>query len=229
MAAAGAAEGTAVVALAQTAGRGRQGRFWNSPAGQGLYLSVILRPVACFPVVQLIPLAAGIAVAETLTAIYGVAPDIKWPNDIMIGGRKACGILVESSIEGNRVDFAILGIGVNLGQEEFPDDIRATATSLLKETGLLIAADDLLSPLLDRLERWYGLVATDPDEVIKRWEASSTYARDCRVTISSNDGMLEGITAGLNPAGSLLVELSDGDRREIFSGDVSLRKVKSEE
>src|SRR5215510_1142718 len=90
MAAEGAPEGTAVFALEQTAGRGRQGRAWNSPARQGLYLSAILRPEMLFPAVQLIPLAAGLAVAETLRDIYSVLPDIKWPNDVMIGGRKTC-------------------------------------------------------------------------------------------------------------------------------------------
>lgn len=229
MAAAGASEGTAVFALEQTSGRGRQGRSWDSPAGQGLYLSIVLKPQALFPTVQLIPLAAAVAVAETLRDIYGVSPDIKWPNDILIGGRKACGILVESSTESSRIDFAILGIGVNLGQEEFPEDIRATATSMLKETGLLIAPDDLLAPLLDNLERWYKLIATNPNEIISRWEALSTYARDCWVRITSSDTRFEGLTAGLNSAGALIVELPGGERREVFSGEVSLRRLKSKE
>ena len=214
MALEGSPEGTAVLAREQVSGRGRQGRLWNSPAGDGLYLSVLLRPQTMFPVVQLIPLAAGIAVAETIKDIYGASPDIKWPNDILIGGRKVCGILVESSTESGRMDFAILGIGVNLGQEEFPEDIRATATSMLKETGLLIAPSDLVAPLLDRLDRWYKLVASDPAEVVTRWEQSSTYARDCRVSIDTSEGPLEGITAGLNSAGALIVELPGGETRE---------------
>jgi BirA family biotin operon repressor/biotin-[acetyl-CoA-carboxylase] ligase len=179
--------------------------------------------------VQLIPLAAAVAVAETLQDIYGVSPDIKWPNDIMIGGRKACGILVESSTESNRLDFAILGIGVNLGQEEFPDDIRATATSMFKETGLLIAPGDLLGPLTDRLELCYRLIGTNPGQVIRRWEDLSTYARDCWVSIVSGDSQFEGLTAGLNSAGALIVELAGGEKREVFSGEVRLRKVKNKE
>ena len=127
------------------------------------------------------------------------------------------------------MDFAILGVGINLGQEDFPENIRATATSMLKETGLLISPGDLLGPLLDRLEQSYRLAATDPAEVIKRWEASSTYARDCRVTITTGEGRIEGITAGLTAAGALVVELSGGVKREIFSGEVTLRKVKSDE
>ena len=166
--------------------------------------------------------------AETLRDIYNVSPDIKWPNDVMIGGRKACGILVESSTQSNRIDFAVLGIGVNLGQEAFPEEIRATATSMLKETGLLIAPDDLLGPLLGHLERWYKLIATSPDLVIRRWEDLSTYARDCRVTVISGDSTFEGTTAGLNLAGALVIELPGGDKREVFSGEVSLRKVTSD-
>jgi len=228
MAIAGQPEGTGVCALQQTAGRGRQGRSWSSPPGEGLYLSVILRPRVLNPVVQLIPLAAALAVARTLDDIYGAKPDIKWPNDIIVGGRKACGILVESSTESGRIDFAILGIGINLGQEEFPEDIRSTATSMLKETGLLIAPDDLLSPLLERLAEWYGLLTTDPAGIIEAWERSSSYARDCRVTINTTDETFEGITSGLSPTGALIIELPGGNRREILSGEVRLRKVKSE-
>ena len=229
MAAAGYPEGTGVCALEQTAGRGRQGRSWSSPTGEGLYLSVILRPRMLYPFVQLIPLAAALAVARTLEGIYGVSPDIKWPNDIIVGGRKTCGVLVESSTESGRIDFAILGIGINIGQEEFPDDIRSTATSMLKETGLLIAPDDLLGPLLERLEHWYRLLTTDPAGIIEAWEQSSSYARDCRVTISSGDETFEGTTAGLSPTGALIVELPGGDRREVLSGEVRLRRLKSEE
>jgi len=224
MAVAGAPEGTAVLAQEQTSGRGRQGRLWRSPAGHGLYLSVVLRPQTSFSVIQLIPLAAGVAVAETLRDVYVISPDIKWPNDILVGGRKACGILVESAIESNRIQFAILGIGVNLGQEEFPPDIRATATSMVKETGLLIAPDDLLVPLLNRLEHWYRVIATDPSAVIMRWQELSTYAIDCKVTIITGDGTFAGITSGLTPAGALIVELPGGDRREFLSGEVSLRR-----
>jgi len=180
------------------------------------------------PVVQLIPLAAALAVARTLDDIYGAKPDIKWPNDIIVGGRKACGILVESSTESGRIDFAILGIGINLGQEEFPEDIRSTATSMLKETGLLIAPDDLLSPLLERLAEWYGLLTTDPAGIIEAWERSSSYARDCRVTINTTDETFEGITSGLSSTGALIIELPGGNRREMLSGEVRLRKVKSE-
>jgi BirA family biotin operon repressor/biotin-[acetyl-CoA-carboxylase] ligase len=179
--------------------------------------------------VQLIPLAAALAVARTVEQIYGVAPDIKWPNDIIVGGRKVCGILVESSTESGRIDFAILGIGINLGQEEFPEEIRSTATSMLKETGLLIAPDDLLGPLLESLDEWYGLLTSVPDGIIKAWEQSSSYARDCRVTISTNDETFEAITAGLSPAGALIVELPGGDRREVLSGEVRLRRVKGDQ
>jgi BirA family biotin operon repressor/biotin-[acetyl-CoA-carboxylase] ligase len=229
MALAGSPEGTGVCALEQTAGRGRQGRSWSSPPGHGLYLSVILRPKMLFPVVQLIPLAGALAVARTLADVYGVSPDIKWPNDIIVGGRKACGILVESSTESGRIDFAILGIGINLGQEEFPEDIRATATSMLKETGLLIAPDDLLGPLLERLEKWYGLLTREPASIIEAWEESSSYARDCRVVITTGEETFEGITAGLSQSGALIVEMSGGHRREVLSGEVRLRRVKGKE
>ncbi|MFP5264274.1 MAG: biotin--[acetyl-CoA-carboxylase] ligase [Blastocatellia bacterium] len=224
LAASGAGEGAAVVASEQTAGRGRQGRSWSSPPGEGLYLSLVLRPDIRPADSPLITLAAAIAVAETLSIDFGVPADIKWPNDVQASGRKICGILAESSIEGARLQYAVMGIGVNISQREFPDELKPVATSLFLETGRPIARDDFLYPLLDRLDQWYRTAINCPAGVITRWEELSTYARGCPVRVESAGDIIEGVTEGLSAAGAIKVRLRNGEVREIVSGEVSLRR-----
>lgn len=224
MAQSGEGEGIAVLARQQTAGRGRQGRSWASPPGEGLYVSLVLRPDIKPADSPVITLAAAVAVAETLEQNYRVPSDIKWPNDVLARGRKICGILVESAIETNRLLYAVMGIGVNLGQREFPEEIKDTATSLLIESGQLVTPDDFLKPLLDRLEKWYRQAMGQPAEVIARWETMSSYARNCAVRIESSDSVVEGTTRGLTAKGALVIEMANGERREIVSGEVKLRK-----
>lgn len=221
----GALEGVAVLAREQTRGRGRQGRAWVSPPGEGLYLSVILRPTIEPAKATIITLAAAVAVAETMALDYALAVDIKWPNDIHAGGRKLCGILIESAIEKHRIDYAVLGIGVNLGQREFPDELRALATSLWLESGRQVTPDEFAAALFKRLDAWYRTGLQHPSQVIARWQALSSYGQGCAVRVDLGDGAIEGITRGLTPAGALVVELASGERREIVSGEIRLRKT----
>jgi BirA family biotin operon repressor/biotin-[acetyl-CoA-carboxylase] ligase len=224
-AASGAAEGLTVVARKQTAGRGRQGRTWSSPIDEGLYVSIILRPQIPVYCASIIPLATAVAVAETFALDFAITPDIKWPNDILVNGRKICGILLESAIESGLLLYAILGIGVNLGQREFPEDLQGSATSFLIETQQKVSPEDFLQPLLLRLEAWYRLAASRPPAIIERWQQLSSYANACPVRIISGATMVEGVTRGLTTSGALLLELANGERREIVSGEVSLRKA----
>ncbi|HEY7911568.1 MAG TPA: biotin--[acetyl-CoA-carboxylase] ligase [Blastocatellia bacterium] len=223
MAAAGAEEGVAIIAYEQTAGRGRQGRSWSSPAGEGLYLSVILRPELAPGRAAIITLAAAVAVAETLALDFNIAPDIKWPNDVLASGKKICGILVESAIESGEIAYAVMGIGVNLGQRVFPEEIKHTATSLLLESDRRVTADEFAGPLLGRLDGWYRAAARRPAEVLARWEQLSSYAHGREVRVLSGGVTIEGVTRGITSAGALVLELGNGERREIVSGEVSLR------
>jgi len=227
LAASGTPEGLCVIAQEQTAGRGRQGRSWSSPPGEGLYLSLILRPTMKIDASAVITLAAAVAVAETLKADFHVSADIKWPNDVLASGRKICGILVESASENDRLQYAIMGIGVNVAQDSFPSEIRDSATSLRLETGRRVTPDDVLKPLLARLEHWYITAVAQPSRIIARWEELSSYARACHVRIESAEGFIEGITCGLANSGALIVELQSGERREIVSGEIKLREVRS--
>jgi BirA family biotin operon repressor/biotin-[acetyl-CoA-carboxylase] ligase len=224
MAVAGASEGVAVLALEQTAGRGRHGRAWSSPAGEGLYLSIILRPPIPARQSPFVTLASAVAVAETLSAL-GVQADIKWPNDVLANGRKICGILVESAIESDRLQFAVLGIGVNVAQRSFPSDLAQPATSIFLELGRRIPLDEVASAILVHADQWYREALRNPAHVVSRWEQLSTCSRDCEVLISSPEGWLEGVTRGLTPGGALAVELKGGEIREIVSGEVSLRAL----
>jgi BirA family biotin operon repressor/biotin-[acetyl-CoA-carboxylase] ligase len=224
MAQSGEGEGLAILARQQTAGRGRQGRSWSSPPGEGLYVSLVLRPDIKPADSPVITLAAAVAVAETLEQDYRIPADIKWPNDVLARGRKICGILVESAIEANKLLYGVLGIGVNLGQREFPEEIKETATSLLIESGQIVTPDDFLKSLLERLEYWYRQATTQPSEVIARWETMSSYARNCVVRVENSDSIIEGTTRGLTAKGALVIEMTSGERREIVSGEVKLRK-----
>jgi BirA family biotin operon repressor/biotin-[acetyl-CoA-carboxylase] ligase len=224
MAQSGEGEGLVILARQQTAGRGRHGRSWSSPPGEGLYVSLVLRPDITPIDSPVITLAAAVAVAETLEQDYRIPSDIKWPNDVLARGRKICGILVESAIEANKLLYAIMGIGVNLGQREFPEELKETATSLLIESEQLVTPDEFLKPLLERLEYWYRQATAQPSEVIARWEAMSSYARNCVVRVESSDSIIEGTTRGLTAKGALVIEMAGGERREIVSGEVKLRK-----
>ncbi|HSB10621.1 MAG TPA: biotin--[acetyl-CoA-carboxylase] ligase [Blastocatellia bacterium] len=223
LAAAGTGEGTCVLAREQTAGRGRQGREWSSPAGEGLYLSVILRPEIKAAESAALTLAAAVAVAETLELDFQTPCDIKWPNDVLISGRKVCGILVESAVDNDRLQYVVMGIGVNVAQRAFPDEIGEKATSIFLEAGLSIAPEEFMRPLLERLQRWYATVVSEPGRVLARWEELSSYARGCAVRVDSSDYSIEGVTRGLAPDGALIIELANGETRAVVAGDVSLR------
>src|SRR5205085_12330962 len=184
------------------------------------YLSVILRPPVEPAKAPIITLAAAIAVAEALSVDYGVAVDIKWPNDIHAGGRKICGILIESAIEKSKVDYAVLGIGVNLGQRRFPGKLQEIATSLVIESNRRVTPDEFAVPLLKRLEEWYRIALRQPAQIIARWQALSSYADGCAVLVENGDKTSEGITRLLAAAAAHIVHTANGDRCEIVPGAV---------
>ncbi|HEY9231279.1 MAG TPA: biotin--[acetyl-CoA-carboxylase] ligase [Blastocatellia bacterium] len=221
----GAPEGTAILGREQTRGRGRQGRAWASPMGEGLYLSVILRPMLAPAQAAILTLAAAVAVAETLSADYALAVDIKWPNDIHARGKKISGILIESSIEKNELAYVVLGVGVNLGQREFAGELQAAATSLLIESGQRVTPDEFAAPLLERLDAWYRVALRQPSEIIGRWQQLSSYAEGCAVRVEDGERAIEGMTRGLAPTGALIVETASGERCEIVAGEIRLRKT----
>jgi BirA family biotin operon repressor/biotin-[acetyl-CoA-carboxylase] ligase len=224
LARAGAAEGTVVVAESQTAGRGRLGRAWHSPPGVNLYASVILRPPLSPAVVPQLALVAGLAVARAIEACTPAQPRLKWPNDVLVGGRKVSGILTEMDAEVERVHFVVVGIGVNVNgaADAFPPELRDRATSLAIATGGPVDRAALTVGLLAALEEDYmRFLAGGFRPLRAEWERRSALA-DRAVTVRGPAGDVTGVVTGLDDDGALRLVDAAGDLHRIVAGEVTL-------
>src|SRR5215207_7313182 len=220
-AARGAPEGLCVLAREQTAGRGRRERSWVSPKDAGLYLSVVLRPAFEVRLWPLVTLAAALAARDALADVCGLEADIKWPNDLLAGGRKLCGILAETA-EGARGRAVVLGVGVNLRRGAFPEELNDTATSVEEQTGRAPDAESILAAFTRALAlRYETLHAHGPAETLRDWQRHSSYAHNRRVRVALAAETFEGTTRGLDPDGALRVETDDGTTRIVRAGDVT--------
>jgi BirA family biotin operon repressor/biotin-[acetyl-CoA-carboxylase] ligase len=220
---AGAPEGAIIVAEHQTAGRGRLGRAWNDAPGQSLLLSVVLRPELPTHRLGLMTLAGGVAVAEAIAECTApIEPRIKWPNDVLLGGRKCCGMLLESSLGSDL--FVVLGIGLNVNQTEFPPPLAERATSLRMETGCLILRAALLRRLLARLEYWTESLAQDDGASVREAFVARMIGRGEHVTVRlTDDGPpVEGVIEGVDDAGALRFRIGD-TVRALHAGEVTFR------
>ncbi len=220
----GAPEGTIVVAEAQLKGKGRRGRSWFSPAGQGIYVSVILRPRVPPAEATLLVLMAAVAAAEALLSHADLPVSVKWPNDILVGGKKIAGILTEMRLDGDRIDHVVIGMGVNVNTpaESLPPEIAAIATSLSAETGRTFSRAGLLRTYLEKLEGWYTLFRERRFEPIRgRWlEIARIIGKS--VKIAGVDRIYEGEVVDIDPNGFLILKSPDGALQRILAGDVSL-------
>jgi BirA family biotin operon repressor/biotin-[acetyl-CoA-carboxylase] ligase len=224
MASKGAPEGTAVVAEIQTGGKGRLGRKWISPKGN-LYLSVILRPNIPTHKAPLITLMGAVAVASAIGKKCNISAAIKWPNDILISGKKVAGLLTEMSAEPDRIKHIALGIGVDVNMElnELPPDVRALTTTLAVEAGEKIDRTSLLQQILRDLEQWYQVFLRNEAAVLKEWEALNMTVGN-RVAVSGLGETLEGLAQGIDQEGRLIITLDDGSLRQVAAGDVTILK-----
>jgi BirA family biotin operon repressor/biotin-[acetyl-CoA-carboxylase] ligase len=223
-ASAGAPEGSVFVAEEQTAGRGRGAHQWDSAASAGIYCSVVLRPALPPAEALILSLAAGLAVRAAVQQIDSrVMPDLKWPNDLLIEGKKFCGILTEMNAEATRVRYIVVGIGINVNQAGFPADLRETATSLRLASATEWSRVDLCTALLKSLDREYRDLLQKPDareSILKRFQEQSSSVRGRQVRVEENGGF-EGVTEGLDPRGFLRVRAAEGVRT-VLSGTVRL-------
>lgn len=220
---AGASEGSVIIAEAQRRGRGRLGRSWVSPAGLNLYCSVLLRPSLPPEEVPLLTLVAGVAVADAVAEVAGAGVAIKWPNDVLLGGRKVAGILTEMEVAAARDIFVVVGMGVNLnaGAEHFPPELRDTATSIARSTGRKVEREVFAAHLLDALDaRYESLLREGFSALLPAWSARDAL-RGQRIQVRAGDEIVDGVACGLSANGRLLLE-SDGRRREIVAGEVSV-------
>lgn len=222
----GVKEGVVVFAESQVKGRGRLGRRWLSPAGKGLWFSVLLRPDLRPLAATQLTVAAATAVARAIQLHTSLDTDIKWPNDILINGRKAAGILTELNAELDQVKYVIIGIGVdvNLTAGEFPPDLRKLATSLLIEAGQSIDRAELAAVILRELDRDYGLIGAGRFETVAdEWEARcKTLGHN--VTINIGARQIQGRAESLDADGALLLRTQHGLLERIIGGDVTLEK-----
>lgn len=222
----GAPEGTLVVAEKQTAGRGRRGKVWESPLGTGIWMSLVLRPQIMPAEASVLTLLCGLATAEAIEAETGLSVGIKWPNDILINGKKAVGILTEMDCEMSEVHFVIPGIGINVNTTSFPPEIADIATSLYLECGKTVSRRRLVHKVLERMEEHY--------ETFLRTGSFTAMLEDYRkhcITLGKEVHVLgrEPFFAealDITPEGELLVRRADNGKEEVvFSGEVSIRGV----
>jgi BirA family transcriptional regulator, biotin operon repressor / biotin---[acetyl-CoA-carboxylase] ligase len=218
----GEPHGTLVIAEEQTAGRGRAGRSWTSEKSAGITCSILLRPQIPPAYAPLLTLVAGLAARDAAAEDLDAIPDIRWPNDLLVRGKKFCGILTEMHAEPDRVHYAVVGIGMNVNQTKMPADLADTATSIRIETGKIHSRLDLLIRLLRHLDRYYNQFLTEgAAPILRRFSEVSSYYQGKRVQITTSAETFTGTTAGLEPSGVLRVVRDDGRSVEsVISGDV---------
>jgi BirA family biotin operon repressor/biotin-[acetyl-CoA-carboxylase] ligase len=222
----GAPEGAVVIADRQTRGKGRLNRVWQSPPARNLYTSIILRPAVEPAVAPQITLVAGVAVAETLSLYCPGKVSIKWPNDVLIGGKKACGILTEMKTSGKGVDFVILGIGVNIniGRQELDEAFRAQSTSIREETGQTVSRLDVTARLYEHMGALYGRFIREGFSGIRHLWLDRTDMVGKMIRVAFREDVKMGKVEGIDHDGALLMIDERGERIRIIAGDASILK-----
>lgn len=220
-------DGTVVVAEVQTVGRGRLGREWFSPKG-GLWFSVVLRPKTEAAEAAKFVFAASLAVADALGEFCGLHAETKWPNDVLVGGKKICGILTEINSSGKNVNYAVIGVGLNANfkvKETLPKEVMETATSIEDELGRQVDYNDLLSAVLEKLDKVYGVFINEgSDAVLKRWKEFAFFLGH-EVAVKVDSETFVGVASDVASSGALVLQLEDGSVREFRVGDVTLQLV----
>lgn len=217
----GEPHGALVIAEEQVAGRGQAGRAWHSEKSSGIYVTALLRPEIPPMDAPLITLMTGLAVHAAIAEQTALQADIRWPNDVLLNGKKVCGILTEMHAEPGRIHFVVVGIGLNVNNESLPKELAAAATSLRIEGGRAVSRIELLAKLLWHLERDYNrFLREGAPPVLRRFAEVSSYAEGRRVRISNGRESFTGTTAGLEPNGMLRVRRDDGRIAAVISGRV---------
>ncbi len=222
----GAGEGTLIVADMQTAGRGRKGKGWSSPAGTNVYFPLILKPDYDVEQASMVTLVMGMAVAEGIRATCGVDARIKWPNDIVAGGRKLCGMLAEMSVEREFIHYVVVGVGINVKEQVFPEEIADTATSLWQECGRKVSRGQLIVNVMKAFEARYKVFcgSRSLSGLVEEYNGMLVN-KNREVRVLDPKGEFRGVSRGINEKGELLVELEDGSVTAVYAGEVSVRGV----
>lgn len=220
----GCQEGTVVIAEEQTSGRGRMGKSWFSPKGKGIWMSIVLKPQIPLKQTAQLTLLTAVALCRTLNELLHLEVGIKWPNDLLIQGKKISGILLESSGEDDRLNYVIAGIGIsaNMSREDFPEALTDVATSLRLESGQLIDRSLLICRFLEQLEKLYLLYLQQGFSPIRTlWEAL-TITLNRKIKVHTREGLMEGTALSIDDAGALTVKTDNGETMKLYSGDIQL-------
>ena len=222
----GAPHGTLVIADSQMAGKGRMGRKWISPPGSGIWMSLLLRPEISPQSASMLTLVAALAVVEGIRGETGLNPQIKWPNDVVLEGRKICGILTEMSTEAGAIRYVIPGIGINVNMTEFPPELTETAASLRMVLGRPLKREPLIVRVMEAFEKYYArfLETEDLSGLMEEYNRCSVnLGRQVRVLDGASP--YQGEAMGIDSQGSLVVKMADGRLRRVISGEVSVRGI----
>ena len=226
LAEAGAPHGTLVVADCQREGKGRRGRVWDSPAGTGIWMSIILRPQFAPAQASMVTLLGGMAAVRGIERVTGLSPMIKWPNDAVLNGKKVCGILTEMSTEEENIRYLVTGIGINVNTEQFAPELEDKATSLKCQLGKNVKRSSLLVAVTEAFEDYYSRFQETCDMSLLKEEYNKMLVNKGRqVSILDPRGSYEGTALGIDATGSLLVEREDGKVEAVISGEVSVRGI----
>jgi BirA family biotin operon repressor/biotin-[acetyl-CoA-carboxylase] ligase len=221
----GAAEGTLVVAETQTAGRGRLGRTWSSPPGLGIYVSVLLRPPLPPTELPQITLSTAVAVVRALTRAVGVTPGIKWPNDLILNGKKLGGILTEMETESDQIRYLVVGMGLNVNNPDFPPELGGRATSLFKEEGRRFSRLTILQAWLEEFETLYRqFLARGFPDILEEWQEHSVTLGKY-VAVRQGPRQVEGLAREVAPDGALVLETARGEVVRVTSGEITLESA----
>lgn len=222
----GAVHGTLVAADRQTGGKGRRGRRWESPAGSSIYMSILLRPDIPPDQAPMLTLVMAQSTAEAIRIRTGEEALIKWPNDIVINGKKVCGILTEMSTEIQWINHVVIGVGINVNTEHFPEELAETATSIYLESGEKQLRSGLIAEVLKQFERYYAMFLETGNLSAMQEEYNRLLVnRDREVKVLEPGNEYNGYAIGINETGELLIRTEDGQIREIYAGEVSVRGI----
>lgn len=222
----GAKHGTVVLADAQTAGKGRRGRTWESPMGENVYMSLLLRPEIQPDKAPMLTLVMAYCVAKVLKTQGFENVQIKWPNDLVLSGKKVCGILTEMSLENGKIQHVIIGVGINVNNQDFPEGIKKMATSLCLERGRFVDREEIVEHILamfwEEYERFVSV-----GNLSQIWESYNAMLVNCgkEVCVLEPDNAYEAIASGIDQEGQLLVRMANGEEKKVFAGEVSVRGI----
>lgn len=218
--------GTLFVADRQIAGKGRRGRAWESPSGSSIYMTLLLHPDILPSKASELTLIMALAVEEGIEKVTGMKPGIKWPNDIILSGKKTCGILTEMSAEIDYINYVVIGVGINVNQNTFAEDIKDVATSLKIEKGSSVRRAPLVAAVMESFEKYYEIFMQTEDltGVIDRYNELLLNCGE-KVRVLEPGHEYEAMALGINETGELIVRLPDGEEKEVYAGEVSVRGV----